>query len=195
MGGIRETFRTNHSIAPGLPQNPCAGINSIGSLTQVFFKNPFRLISSPTVLIYDDITPLHEERRDFSPGFGLINRSQSAFRAAVNGFPIGSSLQYYRKLTRYQTSVPGRTVDIGRQENAIAHPYHDIFFHSAVVFRALIQDRITSFTLSLCTKDIWLYKLDDGYPFYQQLKLQTALQEVASSLHANELATLNDVFI
>ena len=92
MGPIGQAHGGDAPIAPGLPQQPGATVETVGALAQIFGEAPLGAVASAAILIGDPIALLREIGGE--PGArGGLGRSGRHLAAARNVAPVGRALE------------------------------------------------------------------------------------------------------
>ena len=125
MGGIGQAHRADPAIAPGLPDDPGAGIVAVLGIGDVFDEFAFRAIATAAILIDHRVAGVDEMRGDVGAshrlGFAAANLGARALRLA-----IGRALHHDRERTGKRLPILRRQIDIRGQPNAVAHRHHDV---------------------------------------------------------------------
>ena len=118
MGPIGQAHGGDAPIAPGLPQQPGATVETVGALAQIFGEALRGAVASAAILIGDPIALLREIGGE--PGArGGLGRSGRHLAAARNVAPVGRALE-----DDGEGPCALRQMDIGCEPRAVAHLDH-----------------------------------------------------------------------
>jgi len=117
---VAEAHRRDSAVAPGLTDEPGAGVEAVRRLAQILGETALRAITPAAILVGDGIARLDEIARH------RLARARrwivgGDLRAARRRFIVGSALENHRK-----APVAVRPVDIGRQPRPVARGDHDV---------------------------------------------------------------------
>ena len=125
MGGIRQTEGADVAGAPGLSEYPLQGIKPVGSLAQILGERAFGTVATAQVLHDNGVTALDKIGGDF----GALTRSRvgvGAFAVARARLVVGGALDENGKGARNGDTVPGWSVYVGGEADAVPHGDHNV---------------------------------------------------------------------
>src|SRR5687767_13719344 len=114
MRGVGATHGADPPVAPGLAQDPGAGVVAIVAVAQVFDELAPGGIAAPAILVDYDLSPPHEECCYLRPALppGLV---RGALGSVGRGNMVRSSLQGVAKSLLDSFASPGRGLVVGGQ--------------------------------------------------------------------------------
>ena len=134
MRRIGQAHGADLAVAPGLLDDPGAGVVAVRPLGEVLRELALRAVAAAAILVDHDVAGAHEMRPRPRPRVigwlmpGSISereRSRLAVGRPLQDAPAAAS--------RQRPPADGRPVDVGRELNAVAHPHHHVAMHDDVV--------------------------------------------------------------
>ena len=132
MGGIGQAHRADPAVAPGLADDPGAGIIAVFGIGNVFDELALRAVAAAAILIDHGIAGPDEMRRDIGAGHRLDLVATDLGTRAL-GLAIGRALHHDRERPRKRLPILRRQVDIGGEPDAVPHRHHDILQRDDVI--------------------------------------------------------------
>ena len=132
MCRIGEAHGADLAVAPGLFDDPRAGVETVRAFGKVLGEFPLRSVAAAAILVDHHIAGADEMRGGLASRHRLGHAGLD-FGARPFAFPVRRPFHDDRKRRLDELTIDDRSIDIGRKANPVAHAHHHIAMDRDVI--------------------------------------------------------------